>query len=246
VIVFIFVATFSFVLQTMDQFDPDKEGNEDWVVIWSVVDHICFATFTADWLLRWWGAAVLGEGSSFVCGAMNIVDLMSIIPFYMNHFVDVMDSKFLRVLRLTRITALLKSARFGKVGDIVVMILSSSIAPMMIPLFFMSLGSIVISCIMYYLEYEKTSDKEEAMAQTFYSIPAALWWSMVTFTTVGYGDLYPVTPAGQLLCAFTMFMGVFFMAMPVAIVGNSFQQTWEMIQRQVRIGHPSVSSWFML
>jgi len=61
---------------------------------------------------------------------------------------------------------------------------------------------------------------------TFSSIPDTFWWCAVTFTTVGYGDVNPTTPIGKFVAACTMFIGIFFLAMPLAIIGGSFQQSW--------------------
>jgi len=65
---------------------------------------------------------------------------------------------------------------------------------------------------------------------SFESIPQAMWWCVVTFTTVGYGDKFPVTAVGQYINTFAMFLGVFFLAMPVAIIGDSFEAAWERVQ----------------
>ena len=60
----------------------------------------------------------------------------------------------------------------------------------------------------------------------FRSIPDTFWWCMVTFTTVGYGDQYPRTPWGRIIAGVTMFCGIFFMAMPLTIVGSAFADAW--------------------
>eukprot|EP01043_Picozoa_sp_COSAG02_P054608 COSAG02_NODE_6209_length_3724_cov_44.732690_3_plen_479_part_00 len=69
-------------------------------------------------------------------------------------------------------------------------------------------------------------ESEPRDSAVFSSIPDTFWWCAVTFTTVGYGDVNPITPVGQVLAAITMFIGIFFLAMPLAIVGGSFQDAW--------------------
>jgi hypothetical protein len=69
-------------------------------------------------------------------------------------------------------------------------------------------------------------DSEPRDSAVFSSIPDTFWWCAVTFTTVGYGDVNPITPLGKILGALTMFVGIFFLAMPLAIVGGSFQDAW--------------------
>ena len=61
-------------------------------------------------------------------------------------------------------------------------------------------------------------------------VQTACWWCIVTFTTVGYGDMYPRTGIGRLICSATMFVGIFFLAMPLTIVGSSFSDAWEKLQ----------------
>ena len=63
-------------------------------------------------------------------------------------------------------------------------------------------------------------------SELFESIPAVFWWCIVTFTTVGYGDVNPRTSAGQQVAALTMFIGIFFLSMPISIVGDSFTRSW--------------------
>jgi len=69
-------------------------------------------------------------------------------------------------------------------------------------------------------------DGAEWSSEHFTSIPNVFWWCIVTFTTVGYGDVNPRTPLGQQLTAFTMFIGIFFLSMPISIVGDSFTRSW--------------------
>jgi hypothetical protein len=72
-----------------------------------------------------------------------------------------------------------------------------------------------------------TLDGEEWSDEMYSSIPDAFWWCIVTFTTVGYGDRYPRTVHGRILCVITMFFGILFLAMPLTIVGTAFQTAWD-------------------
>jgi len=75
-----------------------------------------------------------------------------------------------------------------------------------------------------------TYDGQEWTGEMYSSIPDSFWWCIVTFTTVGYGDRYPRTAAGRVVCTVTMFCGIFFLAMPLTIVGSSFAEAWDKLQ----------------
>lgn len=75
-----------------------------------------------------------------------------------------------------------------------------------------------------------TYDGQEWTNEMYESIPHSCWWCIVTFTTVGYGDMYPRTTMGRVLCVVTMYTGIFFLAMPLTIVGSSFANAWEKLQ----------------
>lgn len=77
-----------------------------------------------------------------------------------------------------------------------------------------------------------TYDGNEWSDEMYLSIPDSFWWCIVTFTTVGYGDKYPRTTWGRIVCAATMFCGIFFLAMPLTIVGSSFSDAWDNLQNK--------------
>jgi hypothetical protein len=79
------------------------------------------------------------------------------------------------------------------------------------------------------------SDGVERSSEVFASIPDAFWWCTVTFTTVGYGDVNPQTPWGKVMAAITMFVGIFFLAMPLAIIGGSFNEAWDRMDARAEI-----------
>jgi len=202
---------------------------------------------------------------------MNWIDIISIVPFYLQQILHKqgVDLRFIRAARLARITSSLKTMRFGNMNELIADIVNSSVAALIIPLYFMSLSAIVLGAFMYQVEggplyccdfdvhghipdscvlwlkkpgfdygdcaavdepelqsITLTSDLQEASGG-FDSIPAGIWWCFVTFTTVGYGDIIPQTLWGQLLNGLAMFLGVFFFAMPVAIIGDSFVAAWK-------------------
>jgi len=174
----------------------------------------------------------------FLVQPMNIVDLMVILPFFMGMVLDEVGTNFaiLRVLRLTRLLRLIKLGRYFEVLEVIVKVFQRSMRAFMVLLFYLSLGVVFSSALVYFVEggtwdpeelrYMRV-DSEGVKSETpFKSIPHAFWWSFVTFTTVGFGDIAPVTPLGKLVAAWTMMTGVLVLAMPISIVSLNFTQVW--------------------
>lgn len=177
------------------------------------------AVFTVEYLLRVWSATADPRFAHPVTGRLRfmvtpgaIVDLVAIVPAYLP---IALDLRFARIVRLVRMLRILKIGRysqplrmFGRVfrsrrDDLVL------IAALLLVLLVLSSSS------MYFLE-------NGAQPEAFSSIPAAMWWAMATLTTVGYGDVYPVTPFGKAVGSFIAVLGVGIFALPAGILAGAF------------------------
>ena len=141
-----------------------------------------------------------------------------------------MDLRVLRVLRLFR---LLKLVRYSPALQTLGRVLADEYRALLGALLVILVLLLFASTAMYFLERGAQPDK-------FGSIPAAAWWALATLTTVGYGDIVPVTPLGKLLGGVVMLLGVGMIALPVAIIATGFSQessrhqfvvTWSMVAR---------------
>jgi voltage-gated potassium channel len=196
------------------------------------------AVFTLEYGLRLWScveAPFLRKFSPwrarlhFATRPYLIIDLLAILPFYLS-FLVTLDLRLLRVLRLMRF---LKLARYSPAMHTLVRVLSNERRALIGALLLVMTALLFAATGMYYIE-------SAAQPETFGSIPQSAWWAMVTLTTVGYGDVTPITPLGRVFAGFVMLMGLIVLALPIAIIATGFSQevsrrdfvlTWSMLSK---------------
>jgi voltage-gated potassium channel len=188
--------------------------------------------FTLEYALRLWSCTSvqkyqgLGGRLRYAMTPLAVIDLAVILPAYLP-WEFFLDLRFARVLRLVRILRLFKVARYSKAVRVFVQVLTAKRADL--GLIGLLLGIIVVlaSSTMYFAEHH-------AQPEVFRSIPAAMWWSVQTLTTVGYGDMYPVTPVGRLLGTVIALVGIGFFALPAGILATGFAEEIEKERRKKR------------
>jgi voltage-gated potassium channel len=178
------------------------------------------AAFSIEYLMRVWSApsderyrGALGGRLRFVRSPMALVDLLAVLPFYLP-FVGI-DLRVVRTLRLLRLFRAAKLWRYVSAVGVMAGVIRSRREELVVTTFVLLALLLVSSSLMYYAEHE-------AQPEAFSSIPAAMWWAVATLTTVGYGDVYPVTALGRLLASIVAVLGIGFVALPTAIVGSGF------------------------
>jgi voltage-gated potassium channel len=158
-----------------------------------------------------------------------IIDLLSILPFYLQ-FVS-FDLRFLRIFRLMALFRMFKIARYMHAIKIFRLVLRDRKEQLVLSFIFILFVLVVISFIMFYAENEAQPDK-------FSSIPAAMWWGIATLTTVGYGDVVPITNLGKFLGGIFAIAGVGLLALPAGILSSGF---FEMLHtKNTHSGHTKV------
>lgn len=180
--------------------------------------------FTFEYISRLWccveeerfGAGLKGR-IKFIFSPMAIIDLMVIVPFIIPMFLN-LDLRTLRILRLFRVFRIFKLARYSLAIKTILKVLKSKESELFIALLFGFSILLFSSSLMFFVEHEAQPDK-------FSSIPETMWWGVATLTTVGYGDIYPITPLGKLLGATISFLGVCFFALPAGIIASGFTDT---------------------
>ena len=174
----------------------------------NVLEGIIVGIFTVEYLMR---ISVADRKLAFIFSFYGIIDLLSILPFYLALGIDLRSIRILRVFRLFRAFKLLRYSlairRFHKALILVKeeMILFTILAVML--LYFSAVG-------IYYFEHR-------AQPEAFSSIFQSLWWAVATLTTVGYGDIYPVTTGGKMFTFFVLMIGLGVVAVPTGLVASA-------------------------
>ena len=213
-LVLIFLNVLAVVLETEEsiyaQFQPLFHGFE----LFSIV------IFTAEYVLRLWVSTENVGYRSPIIGRIKyalkpsmIIDLLSFLPFYIP--LGGMDLRFIRAVRLLRLFRLFKMGRYSQSLTKLANVIKSKKEELVITLFSSVVLLIIASSLMYFIEREAQPDQ-------FGSIPKAMWWGAVTLTTVGYGDVYPVTLLGRIIGAFIAVLGIGLFALPAGIIASGF------------------------
>jgi len=178
-----------------------------------VFELLSIAVFTLEYLTRVWASREAGPRWRYVTHPLAIVDFLAIAPYYLVHLLGI-DLRFLRLFRLLR---LFKLARYLAPLSVLGNVLRSE-ARMLIAGSIVVLMILVISaCVVHLLE-------QHAQPDVFGTVPQAMWWAVVTLTTVGYGDVTPVTVPGRIVGAIIMLMGVGMVALPAGLMASRFSE----------------------
>ena len=151
---------------------------------------------------------------SYIFSLFGIIDLISILPFYLNQFIK-LDGRFLRILRLFRLTRIFKLGRNSSSLRVFTKSLAGVKAELIFTLFLSILTILFSASAIYYLENEAQPDK-------FSSITESIWWATVSLATVGYGDVYPITVGGKLFATLISLVGIGVVAIPTGVISASF------------------------
>jgi voltage-gated potassium channel len=196
-----------------------------------IIEIITIATFTAEYLLRLW---VITEDPRYahpVRGRIRwaltplaLMDLLAFVPFYLPFIVA--DTRVLRLARLFRLARILRLGRYNRAATALVQAAHERREELVLSFASIIALMLISSSLMYYAE-------REAQPEVFSSIPDAMWWAVVTLTTVGYGDAYPITTLGRLLASATAVLGVAMLALPTAILTAAFLNRMERSRRAI-------------
>ncbi len=192
------------------------------LLVWEfhLFDMFSVFVFTVEYVLRMYSITENPEYKERIAGRvrygttiLSLIDLMSILPFYLTFFFNI-DLRFLRVMRLLRI---LKLTRYSSAMQTLISVVRDELPVLSAALFVSLLISLFASSAIYILEHEAQPDK-------FNSIPEAMYWSIITLTSVGYGDYYPVTALGQFFASAAAIIGVVLVALPTGMLASGFSE----------------------
>ena len=146
---------------------------------------------------------------------MMLVDLAAILPFFLPFIVT--DVRFIRIIRLLRLFRLFKLARYSEPMQTLGDVFKAKAGDLAVAFFILFIVLIFASSLMYHAEHE-------AQPEAFSSIPASMWWGIVTLTTIGYGDTFPVTTLGKVIAAGVAVLGIAVYAIPTGIMASAFTE----------------------
>ena len=198
-----------------------KHIGEEYKVAFNIFELVSVVIFSIEYLLRVWSAPSredLGSSSNlikrlkYIFSFTGLVDFLAIIPSILPYFFGGVDLRWLRVLRLLR---LLKISNYSSALEDFFSAIKADWRSFSAALYLMVIALFLSSALMYIAEHDSQPEK-------FSSIPETMWWGLITLTTVGYGDVSPVTPLGKIIGAFTAIMGVCTVALLTGIVASAF------------------------
>ncbi len=186
-----------------------------------IFDLVSVIIFSIEYVLRLWSCnhdpryqhSFKGR-LRYIFSTDALIDLLAILPFYVHVFVG-FDLRVLRILRLLRFFRLFRLTAYMKSAKIVRNVFVSRANELKLSLVLILFLIIIASCLLYFAEHD-------AQPNVFSSIPATIWWSIVTITSVGYGDMVPITFLGKALTGTIAIFGLAILALPAGIITSGF------------------------
>lgn len=189
-----------------------------------LLEVVSVSIFSIEYLIRLWTcvdrakyAAMATTNTKrrirYLLSPLALIDLIAILPSLLM-FIFTLDLRFLRVLRLLRV---FKLTRYSRAMQLLLQAFIDEGSSLLAAFFIMAVVLILASCGIYLLEHDIQPDK-------FGSIPAAMWWAMATLTTVGYGDVVPITPLGKLFGGVITLVSMGMVAVPTGLLASSFSE----------------------
>ncbi|XP_078123446.1 potassium voltage-gated channel subfamily A member 1 [Sander vitreus] len=224
-----------FCLETLPEFRDEKEylqprhnstqpdhGFTPFNDPFFLVETVCIIWFSFEIIVRFFASP---SKSDFFKNIMNSIDIVSILPYFITLGTDLaqqqgngqqaMSFAILRIIRLVRVFRIFKLSRHSKGLQILGHTLRASMRELALLIFFLVIGVILFSSAVYFAEADEPTSQ-------FTSIPDAFWWAVVTMTTVGYGDMKPITVGGKIVGSLCAIAGVLTIALPVPVIVSNF------------------------
>lgn len=189
------------------------------------IDLSCMVFFTVEYIIR---IATVRKRIRYIRSLMGIIDLLALLPDYVQLFMLTINpelvhgetTKIITILKVSRILRVFRLVRHVPGLWILIYTLKASIKELMLMVAFLLVGMLIFSSLIFYAD-----DRD-----TFTSIPHSFWWALITMTTVGYGDMYPVTEWGYVIGSLTAMSGLLMIGFSVPILVNNFLMYYKHVQ----------------
>lgn len=209
-VVLLILILFSVIVVMLESVHRFNAKYHDWFY---VIEWIITIFFTIEYIAR---VITVKKPSSYIFSFYGIIDFLSTIPLYLTFiFVGSNYLLIVRALRLLRVFRILKITRYVGEGNKLQRALIESRAKIFIFIFAVLIVAVIAGTLMYMIEGEESG---------FVNIPVSVYWCVVTLTTVGFGDIAPITPAGQFLATLIMILGYGVIAVPTGIVSAQYMR----------------------
>jgi len=203
------------VLETVDDLNA-RYGS-----IFNAIEIVSIVIFSIEYLLRLWIAPLDPRYAKpfrgrirYIFSLMAMVDLLAILPAFLP-LIFAVDLRIVRFLRIFRLFRLFKMSRYVESLNSLDDVIRAKKEELLVTVVMIFILLLFSSSLMYIIETEAQPDK-------FPDIPSAMWWGVATLTTVGYGDVFPITPLGKLIGGFIAFLGIGMFALPTGILASGF------------------------
>ena len=255
----IVLVTTTYVLESETSIEDGTLYGTNALPIFQWIEFIAVILFTVEYLLRLATFPInkqhgcIGGTFRYVFGPLNVIDAVACFPYWYTYYMRVVNPTidqsglgFVRVIRLIRVFRIFRIGKYSTGIQMFAAAMTRSANPLSILILMLGIAILLISSIMYIVEGSiqgpnSTSGVDpEALAgmarphevhlACYGTIPRCFWWAMVTMTTVGYGDCFPVSALGKLIGGITMLTGVLILALPITVVGSNFSQVVEMYE----------------
>lgn len=206
---------------------------DDHKKLFDTFDLISVIIFTVEYVLRVWSSNQDPKYKGSLHGRLKyifsfgaLVDLVAFLPYYLQAIIG-FDLRVLRILRLLRFFRLFRLTAYTRSAKLIFNVFRTRVNDLLLSLILIIFLIIIASCALYFAEHLYPSEAESK----FTSIPATLWWAVVTLTTTGYGDMYPLTTWGRIIAGIIMLSGVAFFALPAGIIVAGFLDELKFIRK---------------
>jgi voltage-gated potassium channel len=192
-------------------------------------DLISVIIFTIEYVLRVWSCTHDPKYKGSIRGRIKymltpgaLIDLLAFLPTYFHAFLN-FDLRILRLLRFFRFFRLFRLTAYTRSAQMIFNVFKSRINELLLAFVMVIFLIIIASCLLFFAEHNE-------QPKSFSSIPATMWWAVVTLTTTGYGDMYPHTAIGKVLAGTIMLSGVAIFALPAGIITAGFLEELKFIR----------------
>jgi voltage-gated potassium channel len=215
IITLIILNTLFYIFETVDSFAAKYYS------AFIAFEAFSVAVFTIEYVLRLWTCTLIEKYHRPIIGRIKyifspyaLIDLLAFLPFYLYTMTHI-DLIFIRVLRLFRFIRLFKLGRYSDAVNVLGKVLKSKKEELVLTISISLLLIVVSSSFIYIAEHDAQPDK-------FKNIPESMYWAVTTLTSVGYGDICPITPTGKFLTSIISLIGLGMVALPTGILASAF------------------------